>query len=313
MVDNGPESQSILRTAARWGIYPLSWIVALLMLSQAAAGVIEPRQAWLMTIAGLIVFYMVMERLIPYQRRWSMTWRSFLADLKYVVVGGATMSVVSTGLGLFAITISGQLSGPATDWPFWLQIPAIFLIFEGIQYTLHRAMHEANGKFGRFLWMSHVAHHLPDRVYIVMHAASHPINQFLLQAFVRIIPIWFMGYDPFVVAVFLTINGMHGIISHFNVDVRIGFLNYIFIGPELHRYHHSANRDEAKNYGNTLSVYDVLLGTFIYRPGVAPKELGVSTEEGLPPYRSYIEVFKLPFVTPKPATSVDAQPQSSAG
>ncbi len=289
----------ILRAAARWGIYPLSWILVLVMLSLAAAGVLEPRKAWLTTIAILIVFYIATERLIPYQRRWSMTWRSFLADIKYVAVGGSTMALVSAGLGLLTITISGQLSGPASDWPFWQQFVAIFLIFEGLQYASHRVMHEWRGSMGDFLWMTHVAHHLPDRVYIVMHAAVHPVNQVFVQAFVRIIPIWLMGYDSFVVAAFLTINGMHGIISHFNVDVRMGLLNYVFIGPELHRYHHSANMEEAKNYGNTLSIFDVLLGTFVYRPGAPPEQLGVSADAGLPPYTHYFAVFKLPFTQPR--------------
>lgn len=207
------------------------------------------------------------------------------------------MAAVSAVLGSLAITISGQLSGPASDWPFWLQIAAILLIFEAVQYPLHRMMHEGRGRTGNFLWMAHVAHHLPDRVYIVMHAALHPVNLIITQSVAQIIPIWFMGYDPLVVVAFLMINGMHGIISHFNVDVRMGWLNYIFVGPELHRYHHSANVHEARNYGAALSIYDLLFGTFVYRPGVPPIQLGVSADLGLPPYRNYFEVLKLPFVT----------------
>ena len=94
---------------------------------------------------------------------------------------------------------------------------------------------------------------------------------------------------------FLMINGMHGLISHFNVDIRMGVANYLFVGPELHRYHHSANVDESKNYGATLSIFDQLFGTFVYNPGKAPKELGVDPATGLPAYERFFAVLKLPF------------------
>ena len=81
---------------------------------------------------------------------------------------------------------------------------------------------------------------------------------------------------------FLMINGLYGLISHFNVDARMGWLNYIFVGPELHRYHHSAGVNDAKGYGNTLSIYDWMFGAFVYRPGVPQAELGVNAAAGMP-------------------------------
>lgn len=38
----------------------------------------------------------------------------------------------------------------------------------------------------------------------------------------------------------------------------MGWMNHVFIGPELHRYHHSADFNEAVNQGATLSLFDVL-------------------------------------------------------
>ncbi|WP_165418153.1 sterol desaturase family protein [Rhizobium ruizarguesonis] len=56
-----------------------------------------------------------------------------------------------------------------------------------------------------------------------MHAVSHPFNAVLVQAFAIILPIWLMGYSPDTVLIFLVINAVHGIISHFNVDLRLGW------------------------------------------------------------------------------------------
>lgn len=55
-----------------------------------------------------------------------------------------------------------------------------------------------------------------------MHAVFHPVNGVLIQALATTVPLWAMGYGPQAVAMFFMINGMHGLISHFNVDVRMG-------------------------------------------------------------------------------------------
>jgi sterol desaturase/sphingolipid hydroxylase (fatty acid hydroxylase superfamily) len=169
------------------------------------------------------------------------------------------------------------------------------LLFEAVNYALHRAMHRMSGPVGRFLWLSHAAHHLPPRLYLVMHAVFHPVNGVLIQSLAITVPLWALGLGPQAVAIFFMINGMHGLISHFNVDVRMGWLSYVFAGTETHRYHHSAAPEEAGNFGATLMIYDLLFGTFVYRPGVPPAELGVRPEAGLPDYDRLGRVLALPF------------------
>lgn len=283
------------RIAIRWGLYPLSWLllcgVAFLLLS----GVVDADSAWMINAAILAPLYFLIEWRFPYQRRWAMTLQSFFSDIKYVVVNSSFIALVSSALAVFTISLSGRHDGVASSWPLPMQLIVCFLVFEAINYSLHRAMHECGGRAGKMLWRIHAAHHLPPRLYILMHAVFHPLNSLLIQPLAIIIPVWAMGYSQETVALFLMIMGMHGLISHFNVDVRMGWLNYVFIGPELHRYHHSANVAEAKNYGATLSLYDQLCGTFVYRPGVAPDELGVSASAALPDYRHTMQVLRLPF------------------
>ncbi len=297
MMDNQNEGQSLwhLRVLVRYGLYPLSWAVTLMGVYLIWTTEIDPRKIWGIISFSLLVSYLIIEWLVPYEKRWSMSWRSFLADLRFALVNGGVGAGFSAALALFTITISGELSGPAHGWNPVAQLVACLLIFEAVNYVLHRAMHEMRGSVGKFLWSLHAAHHLPPRLYIIMHAVFHPLNGILIQGLAIILPIWLMGYDQKVVVMFLMINGLHGLISHFNVDVRMGWLNYIFVGPELHRYHHSADVNEAKNYGNTLSIYDWMFGTFVYRPGVPPAELGVNAAAGMPAYERTFKVLALPF------------------
>jgi sterol desaturase/sphingolipid hydroxylase (fatty acid hydroxylase superfamily) len=288
-------TNSIARQVVRSGLYPASWAIVLGSFHLLHTTTFDPRSLWAATIGLLGFAYLLVEFMLPYETRWSMSWRSFLADLRFVVINTGSIAGLSALLALGTISISGKLSGPATAWPEPLQLAACLLIFEGINYSLHRAMHEMKGHVGKVLWQTHAAHHLPPRLYLVMHAVFHPLNGVIIQGLAIILPIWLMGYSEKTVTMFLIINGMHGLISHFNVDIRMGWANYLFVGPELHRYHHSANVNEARNYGATLSIYDQLFGTFVYRPGVAPSALGVSPDSGMPPYERTFDVMLLPF------------------
>jgi len=286
---------SKLRLIIRWGLYPLSWLVVFAGIYLYLSDAIEAKTAWMMNAAILAPLFFVIEWRFPYQQRWAMTLTSFISDLKFVVINSSFMSGVSAALALFTISLSGNNQGMASSWPLPLQLVACFLIFEAINYSLHRAMHESKGKYGEALWKIHAAHHLPPRLYIVMHAVFHPLNSLLIQPLAMILPIWTMGYSQDTVTIFLMIMGMHGLLSHFNVDIRMGWLNYVFVGNELHRYHHSADVNEAKNYGAMLSIYDQLFGTFVYKPGIPPENLGVDESAGLPDYDQTLIVLGLPF------------------
>ncbi|NRA88010.1 MAG: sterol desaturase family protein [Rhizobiales bacterium] len=287
--------RGIIRSIVRWGLYPISWLIILLSFHLIYTTKLDPRVIWMGCIGVLFSIYMLAEVTLPYQKKWSMNFSTFIADIKFIVFNGAFLALLSSGLALFTITVSGSNSGFVSDLPKIVQLGMALLIFELINYGLHRFMHEGRGKVGKFMWLLHAAHHLPPRLYLLMHAVFHPFNAFFIQTFAIILPVWLMGYEPNVVAMFLIINGMHGLISHFNVDVRMGFLNYIFIGPELHRYHHSASMSEAKNYGAVLSIYDLIFGTFIYHPNVAPNRLGVFGKSALPAYEKFWKVIILPF------------------
>ena len=287
--------ETTARQIVRWGLYPAAWAALLFGFYRITVWGEEPRMVWAQTTGPMLPVFLVIEILLPYEQRWAMTFKSFVSDLKFALSNGATIAALSAVLAWFTITTAGDHAGPATGWPVWGQVVAALLIFEAINYTLHRAMHQMGGPLGWFLWRSHAAHHLPPRLYLVMHAVFHPVNAVIIQTLAIVLPVWAMGYGPQATAIFLMINGMTGLISHFNVDVRAGWFNHVFITTETHRYHHAAAVADAGNFGATLSIFDQMFGTFVYRPGVAPAELGVDAAAGLPAYERFGAVMALPF------------------
>jgi len=255
---------------------------------------------------AMVVLLIALEWRFPYDKRWKMTWQHlFKRDLIFVVINGATLALLSYVLVLLAIDVAESSLGLMTGTSIWLQVVVGLVVFEALQYAVHRYMHLDGSPLKNFLWRAHAIHHLPQQLYVVMHAVFHPFNAIPIRYCTQILPIWLLGYDPEAVFVFGSVIAFHGTISHLNLDLRMGWFNYLFVGPELHRYHHSASSHEAQNYGATLTVYDLLLGTFLYRPGTPPAQLGLSKDDGYPGQHDPLTAVLFPFSTRPVDPSVD--------
>lgn len=249
-------------------------------------------------VAIRMVMLLALEFGLPMKKGWKMTWASFYRDLKYAGVGIVLLQGMNFLLGLLMINLSAENTGLLADTSILTGFLLTALFFEFFQYWYHRLSHEMEGKLGNFLWKTHAAHHLPERVYLLMHAVGHPINAIFTFIIIQgsLILMGARQESIFLLQVFM---GLQGLISHFNVEIKAGFLNYIFVGTELHRNHHSANIEEAKNYGAFLSIWDLIFGTFYNNPDQAPERLGVADPENYPRSTEILKVMALPFVKDK--------------
>lgn len=282
-----------------WGTWPLLFALNLLVISHAIAFHWNFTLTMGVSIAVAIVTLVSLEFLWPLDARWRMTWQTFLGrDIKYFLAGGLTGAATNYALTIAGLSLADGNMGPLTDWPVWLAVPVAMCAFEFLQYWQHRWSHEADTPAKRFLWKTHAPHHLPEQVYVLMHPAGHPLNFILIQAIIRVPLFYVLGLTPEALYAIGAITALQGLVSHCNVDLRAGWFNYIFAGTELHRYHHSADVSEAQNYAVTLSVMDVIFGTFVYKPGDNPERLGISEPEKYPPSHAFWRTMLLPFSGP---------------
>lgn len=248
-----------------------------------------------MVLAGArLALLLLVEFLHPARPEWKMTWASFRRDLKYMAVNGGTAKLLRLGLGWLALDLSRFNTGLFTGMPMAVEFLGVVLTFEFFQYWYHRLSHEGQGRFGAWLWKVHVPHHLPDKVYLLMHPVGHPINFIASLAIVEL-PLVVLGARQETLFLFNALMGLQGLVSHFNVHIKAGPLNYLLVGTELHRFHHSANLDEAKNYGVLTPVWDLAFGTFSYHPERLPDALGVCQPKDYPASSRIGQVLLLPF------------------
>jgi len=273
----------------QYGIYPflLSFVVGVIYL--AITNHWDYKAVYGGVTAFIVITLIILERLVPLKAEWQMTKKSFVRDLKYLILDAPTIVLTKSAFGIFAIWYSERHEGLFSHTNVFVGSLIFLVVFEFFQYWYHRLSHTYE-----FLWRIHIAHHLPDKVYVIMHGVFNPLNVFIVTAIIQGLII-LLGVSPEAALAATLMIDLQSLISHFNVDIRTGFLNYIFINSETHRFHHSAKVEESQNFGNTLAIWDLIFGTFHYRPNEFPEKLGVDPRLGYPESDQALKVLTLPF------------------
>jgi sterol desaturase/sphingolipid hydroxylase (fatty acid hydroxylase superfamily) len=289
-----PPTQSLLGILVSYLFYPL--LLGATLALYFAAGVNDWNLATVFAwMAGArMALMLAVEFSFPAKPEWKMTWPSFRRDLKYIAVNGGITGILKFGLGWLALDLSRFNSGIVANTSILVEFLALLLVYEFFQYWYHRMSHIGTGRWGAWLWKVHVAHHLPDKLYLLMHPVGHPLNLLISLALVQW-PLVALGARPESIFLFNALMSLQGLVSHFNVDIKAGPFNYLLVGTELHRFHHSADMAEAKNFGVLTPFWDLVFGTFVYDPKRLPNALGVQSPDKYPTSRELGKVLALPF------------------
>jgi sterol desaturase/sphingolipid hydroxylase (fatty acid hydroxylase superfamily) len=152
--------------------------------------------------------------------------------------------------------------------PFWAQAVEAFLLADFLSYWAHRAMHK------RGLWAFHAVHHGAAQVDWLTSIRNHPVNV-VMQRLVLTAPLLLLGFPAEAIIAIAPVSAVYNIFVHANLDWRFGPLDYLFVSPGMHRWHHSAEAEGCNsNYGEALAIWDVIFGTFRL-PEAAPERLGL--------------------------------------
>jgi len=280
----------------RYGLYPLLLGFTLLYLwIELRAPSAQFGAYYGIYLAVLVTSMVAIEALHPMRREWRMTAASlFSRDLPYLAITAVTITLAGSATAWLLRAAGVERGTSHAALPFMPSVVLVLVIPEFFWYWVHRLSHEARGTVGRWLWRVHVPHHMPQQLYVMMHAVAHPLNTLVVRLILTA-PLFLLGFSAESIFAASVLIALQGVVSHFNVDMRVGPLNYVLVGNELHRYHHSADLDEAKNFGNIVPLWDIVFGTFVYRPGDAPKALGLADPSRYPADVRILGVLSLPF------------------
>lgn len=232
------------------------------------------------------LFYLTcLERIIPYKEEWAPTHQEWIRDFIYFFV-----TMLGGGLALpCALFLSKNLYTLKVSLPLFFETLLTLLTSSLASYLFHRMSH-----IQKWIWLWHVTHHRDEKVNVGNNGVNHIFDVFFRRV-LALLPGIIFGFSQEALLIVSIINITQGYFSHANIDVKLGFLNYFVVGPELHRLHHSRDLTEAGHYSVDISFWDLIFKTFIWRPGLVPKEVGVVFPERYPLPQNYMASLLLPF------------------
>jgi sterol desaturase/sphingolipid hydroxylase (fatty acid hydroxylase superfamily) len=146
---------------------------------------------------------------------------------------------------------------------FWSGVPDILAVLAAIllidlaAYWRHRIEH------CRVLWPIHATHHADEAMNWLSLRRKHPLGEALSMLCDAVI-VLLLGLPYGAIAVAFLVRAWWGYFIHADVPWTLGPLGKVLISPAAHRLHHI--RDEAlmgANYGNTVTLWDKLFGTYV--------------------------------------------------
>lgn len=221
---------------------------------------------------------LLLPKLLPYP---TIKRKGFWQDFIYVIFMDYLIEVIGIyalaccieyiTLGLFhKLHIQTPLANLNT-LPTPLRFIVFFLLIDFLQWLAHFGLHRSN-----FFWQFHKIHHAQETLGFASTRHFH-FGEYLLLKPATWIPFALCGFKVGNYVIwYLWIGYFLTFLSHCNINIKWGFLKYIFITPETHFWHHSKNipGKYGVNYASSLVIWDLLFGHF-YNPKDKKPILGI--------------------------------------
>ena len=245
----------------------------------------------------IVLWLLFLEWKMPYRRDWRKSDGQLGVDLGHTILNkGLVQLFIVQLLGLNLIDSSGNTF--AQQYPLILQVIAGLILSEIGLYGAHRLAHE-----WPWLWRFHAVHHSVKKLWLVNTGRFHFVDSFA-SVFASMPFLILSGISMDAIVWVSAVTAYIGILTHCNVDMRCGWLNYVFNTPNLHRWHHSTRTEEGnRNYGENLMLWDQLFGTYLYKKKENIDFIGI--KDHMP--AKLIDQLKMPFVWEKFQTQPDPE------
>jgi sterol desaturase/sphingolipid hydroxylase (fatty acid hydroxylase superfamily) len=247
----------------------MTWSIALLSRSAgsplASAGII---------LAAMALVAMI-EVAVPLHARGRWHRAHLGPNLALTFITFATNALFSVGLVLALTRLAAVGFGvlPLLAPPPLLAAALAVVALDFSFYVAHVAMHRVPA-----FWRFHRVHHCDAAVDVTTTIRQHPGESVIRYAFMAVCAIG-IGATPAAFAVYRLASALAGLLEHANLRAPAWLdraLALVTSFPHLHKVHHSRDaRETDTNYGNLLSLFDRLFGTF------TPSARGTSIAYGL--------------------------------
>lgn len=149
------------------------------------------------------------------------------------------------------------------DAPIWVKLLLSIVILDLIaQYGVHYFLHNV-----KWMWRLHIVHHSDKNVDVTTGTRHHPLD-FILRELFALFAVFITGMPIAFYFFYRILSVLFTYWTHANLHLPLWadkLLSYVIVTPNMHKFHHHNELPWTdSNYGNMLSVWDRLFGTFVY-------------------------------------------------
>lgn len=167
-----------------------------------------------------------------------------------------------------------------------------FVLLDLFEYIYHVIMHKI-----KRLWMFHLVHHSDRELTVATTLREHPIETGIRLIFLVIwVAIIGVSFWALLFRQFIQIASNVFVHSNFRINEKVDkIVSLVFVTPNMHQVHHHYLKPYTDtNYGDVLSVWDRLFGTF-QTAKATELEFGVDTYFEKKENANFFNLLGIPF------------------
>ena len=221
----------------------------------------------IMLVAG-ITFFWLLEGAVPLFKFDYKKWRHAIPNFFFTL----TTIVINFGLAFLLLWSADWVKANdfgIINWLFPDEQPLWAYIFLGVllldffgAYLAHYVEHRVKP-----LWMVHLVHHTDHKVDTTTANRHHPIESVIRFTF-TLFGVFAVGTPIAIVMLYQAMSLIFTQFTHANIKMSKKvdkLISYVLISPDMHKIHHHYRLPYTdSNYGNIFSIWDRLLGTYMY-------------------------------------------------
>jgi sterol desaturase/sphingolipid hydroxylase (fatty acid hydroxylase superfamily) len=177
-----------------------------------------------------------------------------------LVFGAAAVLSLSRVVAAAAAQSLDTGFAPRFALPWLATLPALLLIDSLLVYWTHRLMHR-----WPLLWRIHRVHHSDEGFDVSTSLRNHPL-ELIVAVPTLTISVLIVGAPVSIVIAAQTLSLAFTMFQHANIDLPPALdraIELVLVTPAVHRVHHNpARATHDSNYGELLTLWDRLFGTF---------------------------------------------------
>ncbi len=217
-------------------------------------------------LVGGLTFFWILEGSLPLFKFGYNKWKHALPNLFFTF----TTILINFTLAFLLLKTADWVSVNEfglLNWlpeiPLWLYVTLGVLLMDFVgAYLPHFTEHKVPP-----LWMVHLVHHSDHKVDTTTANRHHPLESIIRYVF-TLAGVFIIGAPIGIVMLYQSLSLVATQFSHANIKLpkKVDYLlSFVLISPDMHKIHHHHQLPYTDaNYGNIFSIWDRLLGTYIY-------------------------------------------------